>query len=127
MLRYPGIIVSSFASELFLKCLILIEQGTPKGTHNLLTLYNQLTKGHQALVERHWNALSLKWKHAIDAEEKKFNVRIPRDLKTALSDCGDAFKLIRYVYENPREPLFYITHLPMSLRFAVEEVTGWRP
>jgi hypothetical protein len=126
MLRYPGIVISSFTSELFLKCLILLEQRSPKGTHNLLTLYDQLTPEHQALVARHWDDMSLKWKNAIDADEKVFNIKIPRDLKTALSDCGDAFKLIRYVYENPRKPLFYITHLPISLRKSVEEVTGWR-
>ena len=126
MLRYPGILVSAFACELLLKCLILLDDRAPKDTHNLLTLFEQLTTGHAAIVERHWDVLSLKWKDAIDADEKQFNVKIPRDLKTALTDCGEAFKLIRYVYENPKKPLFYISHLPLSLRRSVEEVTGWR-
>jgi hypothetical protein len=79
------------------------------------------------LVERHWDEGCRQRKHLIDEEEKHFKVAIPRDLKTALTDCGDAFKLIRYIYENPRKPLFYITHLPVSLRFAIQEVTNWNP
>jgi len=127
MLQYPGMVICAFAAELFLKCLILLEGGTPKNTHNLLTLFEQLSAKHRALVERHWDTGCRARKDSIDAMEKQYNVTIPRDLKTALTDCGDAFKLLRYVYESPKKPLFYITHLPTSLRFAIQEITGWNP
>ena len=55
MLQYPGMVISAFASELFLKCLILLEKKVPKNTHNLLTLYEQLSVKHKGMVERHWD------------------------------------------------------------------------
>jgi hypothetical protein len=127
MYQYPGTVMCAFASELFLKCLILLEGGTLSKKHNLLTLYNQLSAKSQALVERHWDDGCRARKDSFEDLEKKFHLKIPRDLKTALDDCGDAFEQMRYVYEDPSKAKFYITHLPTSLHFAIREVTGWNP
>jgi hypothetical protein len=56
---------------------------------------------------------------------KKHGVSLPRDLETALSDCGDAFQLLRYIYERPKGTTFYITHLPLVLRNVITQITDW--
>ena len=125
MLQYPGMVICAFAAELFLKCLISLEGCTPSKSHNLLTLHDQLSPKSQALVERHWNDGCSARKDSFEDLEKKFGVKLPRDLRTALADCGDAFEQMRYLYEDPSKSKFYIT--PTSLHFAIREVTGWNP
>lgn len=127
MLQYPGMIISALSSELFFKSLIVHQGDDHRDMHDLSKLFNMLNDKNKTIVERHWNEGCLARKDLIDADEIRFARTIPRDLKTALSDCGQAFTLLRYVYERRQKPLFYITHLPISLRKAVEEVTGWIP
>jgi len=44
-------------------------------------------------------------KDQIEAAERQMNVQLPRELSTALADCGDAFTLPRYVIpENALRP-----------------------
>lgn len=124
---FHGMVINAFASELFLKCLIVLDEKKPKASHNLKSLYEQLSSDKQSLVTKHWDEGCRQRKHLIDEQEKVTNTPIPRDLVTALNECGDAFRIMRYAYERPKAGSFYITHLPISLRFAVQEVTGWDP
>jgi hypothetical protein len=63
-------------------------------------------------------------KEQIEEAEKNLQARLPRDIPTALADCGDAFETLRYVYETGRAK-FYITHLPLVLRKVIQSITKW--
>ena len=51
---------------------------------------------------------------------------IPRDLPSALHKCKDAFTLMRYVYEDPKAPVFYVGDLSRILHdVAVAQRPEW--
>jgi HEPN domain-containing protein len=123
----PSMVISTFASELMLKCLLILENKNPSRDHNLLTLFNRLDSPHRKQIEDLWNAkqASAAVKKQLDEHEDQFGIKIPRDLQTALQDCQDAFKWLRYEYENPLKATYYITFLPKHVRDVIRSITGW--
>jgi hypothetical protein len=77
------------------------------------------------LIEAEWAVAVKVTGSQIEAMEKQFKVKVPRDLKGTLRDCGDAFDEMRYLYEAPKVA-FYIAPLPSVLRFVIERRTGWK-
>jgi len=124
--QHPAMVISTFASELLLKCLLVLEGKIPPDKHNLDTLFHLLEPKHRAEIERLWDANQAKRKALIDEQEQKMKVSIPRDLATALADCGDAFVLLRYLYEDPKKAAFYITFFPQHVRDVIRGLTGWK-
>lgn len=123
--QHPSMVISSFASELLLKCLLILEGKIPPDKHNLETLFKLLEPPLQADIRARWDADQQRRKADIDANEQRMGVTIPRDLPTALADCSDAFLLLRYLYEDPMKASFYITFFPVILRDVIRQRTGW--
>jgi len=109
-----------------LKCLLLLEDKTPPKDHNLLALFNLLDNGTKAKLEAEWVVAMDARKAEFDEMEKQFKIKIPRDLPTALAHCGNAFQIMRYIYENPTGANFFITDFPMALFIVIRRITGWK-
>jgi HEPN domain-containing protein len=124
--QHPGMVISTFASELLLKCLLILEGKAPPDKHNLKTLFDLLDPAHKAQIETMWDADQAKRKAHLDEQERKMGVTIPRGLTTALSDCQDAFVLLRYLYEDPMKASYYITFFPHIVRDVIRDITGWK-
>jgi HEPN domain-containing protein len=115
----PAVVLSAFADELFLKCLLLLEGKTPPDIHHLAELFNKLEQTTKDMIEAGWNAAVQANEHEFAENERKLNITIPRDLPTALADCGDTFRLMRYIYDDPLAVKFYIIDLPQVLRDVI--------
>ncbi len=127
MTMMPAMVMSAFASELFLKCLLLLEGQTPPDLHHLGSLYKRLHNKRKARIAQLWDAEVAAHANQFAENERRLGVSIPRDLKTALFDCGDAFEGLRYIYEDPLRVKFYIIHFAPILHRAVLEVRpDWR-
>ena len=124
---FPSMVISAFASELFLKCLLLVKGTAPPKDHQLDKLYARLGQSTQQLVEESWSELMALRENDIKMAEAETERPISRNLSTALSECGDAFRLLRYVYEDPSKVRFYIPDLPIILRHVTARITGWEP
>jgi hypothetical protein len=55
----PGIVMSAFASELLLKCLLLIEEQPAQNGHNLYVLFRRLSNPRKTRIEQIWNSGAL--------------------------------------------------------------------
>lgn len=121
---FPGMIVSAFASELYFKCLIYLDGRKPPNDHHLGKLFNKLSQTDRSLVQGEWDRMIVATEDQTKRLEIENNFSIPRDMDTALNECGDAFRLLRYVYEG-HKALFYITHLPLVLKKVIQTKTNW--
>jgi hypothetical protein len=125
IVKFAGMVDNTFASELFLKSLLLLDgKGEARG-HNLKELYDQLSEEMKNKMRAEWAKMLSETPGQLEQLEKRFGVTIPRDLETSLSECGDAFVLLRYIYEKPSGATFYITQLPLVLKNVVDQITGW--
>ena len=97
----PAIVLSAFAAELFLKCLLILDGQTPPDAHHLKTLFKRLHNKKKARIEELWNKSVAARSDEFENTERKLSIKIPRDLQSALADCGNAFEGMRYVYEDP--------------------------
>lgn len=108
---------SAFASELHLKCLILLETGQlVKSQHNLRKLFSKLRGKTQNAIETQFNEEMAK-APAIGAEAKTQlgGKKPPRTLREALKEGAEAFVTWRYVYENDNLQFFGLFPLPQIL------------
>lgn len=119
---YPAMVNSAFASELFLKCLLILEGKSPPGTHDLETLFSSLNAAHKARIRALWKAKQPGRERALATVERENGKTIPRDLVGALRDCANAFELIRYMHESPKKAKFYLTFFPIHVRDVIRQV-----
>jgi hypothetical protein len=120
-------VLSAFTTELFLKCLICLENGlTPQG-HHLFELFEQLRTATQAKIIHLWDTQVVphrdpEWTFIENSRygtAKKFK----RDLPGALSESSRAFEQIRYTYEpNSKNAYFNIGDLPRVLHRVILEM-----
>jgi hypothetical protein len=86
------------------------------------------------------NQITKMWDHSVFLRRREFEenerklapvmpgIKIPRDLPTALHDCGDAFNRMRYLYEDPNNIKFYIIDFPEILRrYILKLRPSWKP
>ncbi len=98
----PSMVLAAFASELFLKCLFVIETGrAPPEVHELRKLFLQLSEDARAEIEDSWNEYVSQPKKANIYEmiERSVGRPIPRDLRWSLRVGGDGFTGLRYAHE----------------------------
>jgi hypothetical protein len=117
----PAIVLSAFASELFLKCLLLIEGKGTHNTHDLHVLYKKLSKGTQALIKSKWD-FPTRRAADIALTEKMSGQKMPTDFESALSRGGKAFKYMRYIFEDPLSTDFFLADLPRMLQAVILEL-----
>lgn len=124
-LMFPSMVLTAFSCELFLKCLLMVENKPTPSLHNLSHLYEILDSNTKTEIEKYWDAQTARVEHHFVENERITGEKLPRDLKTALKDCGDAFTLLRYNYEDKTCGKFYIAHLSRVLHAVVLDLTGW--
>ena len=115
----PTMVLSAFASELLLKCLLIIETGeAPDNIHLLHVLYQRLSDKRKRRIEELWDA---ECRAKIEGLAKAQNV--PSDLPNALFRCSRAFERLRYAYEDQfRDVTYYIGDFPWILAKAIVEI-----
>ena len=120
----PTMVLSAFAAELYLKCILIIETNeAPANIHLLHVLYRRLGHKSKRRIEELWDAdcrpklLSLTQSHGL-----------PTDLPNALFKCSAAFEKLRYAYEDSfNDVVYYIGDFPWILaRYIAEIRPDWR-
>jgi hypothetical protein len=122
----PSMVLSSFATELFLKCILLLDGQDVPSTHRLDLLFRQLSNKRKKRISELW------------AEHVKANPHIyahtaaprpiPDNLRDCLKECRDAFVLLRYAYEDRDKVIFYMGEFAYVLHAAIIEIKPeWRP
>ena len=115
----PWSVNASFAVELYLKSLILIEGGSPSNTHNLQKLFEQLPRQRKANIAK-------RYKQPVKDSQKKEQMRamgFKTDLYSELERSKDAFSLLRYYFEDkhPSGSGFQVGFLIVILRTIILE------
>jgi hypothetical protein len=135
LLSQPVMVLQAFASELYIKCLHCIDSGTVPGGHDLESLFNHLNPLRQKAIISGWNARMAHRQGELDQRDratKPLGFVIPRDLPVGLKECRLAFMQLRYQYEEPKKPKFYLGDLPDVLRVVILHIypdwkTVWGP
>ena len=86
MLAAPITVISAFASELYLKCLIGRETGDAPRGHDLMVLHSKLTTELKAVLEKHWLAIASDRSGLLDFAERQRGRLLPRNLSDALRE-----------------------------------------
>ncbi|MEW6438128.1 MAG: hypothetical protein AB1508_13280 [Pseudomonadota bacterium] len=121
VVAHPAMVLSAFASELYLKCLLCVETGETPRDHNLKRLFDKLAENTRRDVEDLWD---------IDIRQHDKRQLIGRlrtlpkgkdmrfDLRSALELGAEAFIKLRYYYEE-EDTYFLLLHFPIVLRVAI--------
>jgi|SRR6516162_1220074 len=121
----PSMVMSAFAIELFLKCLLLLEGKEIDRTHLLNVLYQKLSRSQRRRIEKSWDKEA---RPKIIQLNQRFGYDHPSDLPNALVTCGQTFRDTRYGYEDPDRQVFYLGELPPILWRAIIAIRPeWTP
>jgi HEPN domain-containing protein len=124
-LMIAQVVNSSFSSELYLKCLILIETGNFPHEHHLAKLFDELPDKTKQVIENEWNAETAKRSTVLDEIDRRAGGAVTaRTLTDALSKEGDAFVDWRYAHEPGPLCNFSLSNLPAILR---KQILAIRP
>jgi hypothetical protein len=99
-LGQPILVLSAFASELFLKSQIETEGTKLPRKHDLETLFGALAPDTRAAIEATWDKMMVADEHNTHRLEVQAGQSMPRDLSTALAMSKNSFQEIRYFYET---------------------------
>jgi hypothetical protein len=121
LVGHPAMVLSVFASELYLKCLLCVETGTVPDTHNLKALFKRLQPTTRRALEDLWDAhirtpLRQKAMDAIRTLPEGQNLRL--DLQYALDIGANSFTELRYIYEK-KKTFFLLSDFPDLLRKVI--------
>ena len=118
---YPSMVLSAFSAELWFKCIIFIEKNDLVRGHLLFELFKELSPSSQSRLTELWT----EWvsenpviKRVVDINEKELEP-IALDFEKSLESGSDAFRELRYVYENKPRPPYVLFGLPLILRRLV--------
>lgn len=114
----PALVISAFASELYLKCLICIETGNLEFGHELRPLFKKLSEASQKSIQRRWDAMvaTPQRRRIYEALKAVTGEVVPMDLDWALRNGGDGFVELRYLHENEGGTRFLLGDFPQLLR-----------
>lgn len=96
----PLIICSSFSLELHLKCLILIEGGTPGKLHDLERLFSKLTPNSQKIIRACYEPARLKRDAMFAGVYAAAKIAPRTDFDSVLHAGAKAFENLRYHFEG---------------------------
>jgi hypothetical protein len=121
VVAHPSMVLSAFASELYLKCFLCVERGTFPDTHDLKALFEELQPATRRVLENLWDAdmrtpRQQKSMEAIRALPEGKNVRL--DLQYALDVGANSFIQLRYIYET-KKAFFLLGDFPNLLRKVI--------
>ena len=125
-----AIVINTFAIELFLKCIVVIDNPTftkkSLKAHDLLELFNKVSPNRRKEIIDLWNKSPAI--HEI-ANAARAGVTasggdpFSTDLPTAIRHCKDAFQEILYLYEGAGASAFYIWRLTEFFMTASPQFT----
>ena len=115
----PVLVLSSFASELYFKCLICLESGNLAKGHGLYKLFLKLSAATQRLIESEWDALNRERADALDQLDRSRGQVTSRDLRSNLREGNKGFEQLRYAYEPTGPFTFNLDGLPIALQRAI--------
>jgi hypothetical protein len=98
----PSLVTSVFATELYLKCLLLLDKGVETKDHNLRHLFDKLKPATRQKIQTHFlRALpDLQAIYDRDWQALGFAQRPVVDFDFVLDGGKDAFKRFRYLHEG---------------------------
>ena len=130
MVGTPVMVLSAFASEIFLKCLFCMETGKASRGHHLKHLFDRLSKSTQHRIVERWDGTVVPLRKPLwDAAQRGSKLEVPRDFHSALKAGNNAFSQMRYSYEPDRakQISFFLADLPLVLRYVILELMPeWR-
>jgi hypothetical protein len=129
IIAHPSMVLSAFASELYLKCLLCIETGSvPKG-HNLRDLFLRLDASTRKHIDDLWDE-ELRRPH----KQRELNFirglpggdQLQTNLSYVLEISAKGFEELRYIYETDC-PRFLLGEFPNILhKVILERHPEWR-
>jgi len=123
---HASAVLSAFASELYLKCLICLRTGqVPERVHNLKRLFEQIDPAHQSQIETMWNFMVQEPAKVQIREmiKDKLGEVVPTDLAWNIDVSSDAFVEMRYLYEPQNaETKFMLCDFPKLLKPIIFQV-----
>jgi hypothetical protein len=123
----PSLVLSAFASELYMKCLLCLEGRDIPPSHNLKKLFGRLPGRLQRRLDAMWIDYVPTRAEMFEYARKHFNYTAATDLRSALADGGTGFEDMRYVYEGPTNTKFFLADLPKLLRALIlEQKPDWQ-
>src|ERR1019366_9390578 len=128
LIAHPSMVLSAFASELYLKCLLCIETGKVPRGHELKGFFLRLDPSTRKRLEDLWN-------ESLGRAERKREFaclrklpegdRLQSDLLYALGISANAFEELRYLYETKRS-YFLLGDFPDMLHKVIfEKFPDW--
>ena len=125
LFAHPYMVLVALSAELYLKCLYCIDSADTPWGHHLKVLFDGLPTMRRDRIAYHWNQINAlpdnarRRKQIIDTG----GWPIPSDLPTILQECGDAFEVIRYVYEHQNKAKFFgVDALPEAIWHTIIEI-----
>jgi hypothetical protein len=114
----PALILSAFASEIYLKCIICLETGELAHGHHLKNLFRQIGPCTRRAIQQRWDAyVSSPLKQRLYA---KNGSPVPVDLDWTLSEGSSAFTFLRYIHEvDNLKTKFLLGDFPNILRDVI--------
>ena len=124
----PCLVISALATELYIKCLLVLFDVPLKEItqfHNLYALNSKLPQQVQDRIEQLWD-IDI-WRQPVRdflrlVQDEIIKQEIPRHYSTALHFGAKTFVDLRYVYEKPRDVNNIISELPSILRRVIIEI-----
>jgi hypothetical protein len=124
----PLMVLSAFAAELYLKCLVCRKNGKAPRGHYLHDLYSQLDATDKSALDAHWSLFNRDRNEFNKSIEVQENRAVPRALKDAIVEGNKAFEQLRYIYEGPPPFRFLLGDLPLALRRTIiDSEPTWAP
>jgi hypothetical protein len=116
----PHMVISVFAIELYLKCLLCLEGQKVPPTHNLKALFRDLKPATKARIEQLWSAYAPRLEPLWQSVEQVTGNAVPRDFLSLLDKSSQAFTELRYLHED-ESGSFYVGDLVPMLRTVILE------
>jgi len=121
-------VLSAFAIELYLKCLLCLETARLHRGHNLKNLFDSLQPKTRARLTELWDADIMKPERQrvlAFIRSRPDGDKLRLDLPSVLVLGANAFEELRYFYEGERS-YFLLSDFPNALRAVIlERVPGW--
>jgi HEPN domain-containing protein len=119
----PAMVMGTFAIELYLKCILLLEKGAASDTHHLQALYRDISEETKAKLVALWKAEVPKQEPFWAEIEKQSGSKFSRELNETLKDGSRAFTELRYLHEKDKPDCsFRLTNFPEMLRQVIVEM-----
>lgn len=121
VIAHPSMVLSVFASELYLKCLLCIEADSVPNEHNLKKLFDGLHVATRRELDDLWDADIRhpdKQKVLNHIRTSPEGTKLRLDLRYAIDVGANSFMELRYFYEN-EQASFLLSHFPFLLRTVI--------